>query len=354
MTLAIAAFNQERFVRAAVEGAFAQTYSPLEIILSDDKSKDRTWEIMQEMTANYRGPHHIILSQGTVNGGLAAHVNRIFEVSHGELVIMNAGDDISLPHRVAATVAAWKASGGKSAGVHSRVLNMDQAGRIKDNRQAPTQLREGAFVFEDGIAALKQFMHEEKPVILGCSAAWSREMFMRFGPLPLDVVFEDVSLGFRARLCGGMAFIDDPLVLYRLHDANIHHVANTGASTVASIRDEQRRRVIGLERRMAAARSFTADLELAARTGMFSGEELNQIKSSVAGFTQSNKAELKFRKSGWLGRLSYYSELRRNCPMNIQETAKLWHQLLPRWLYYGIRLVKAKLRGTPTAHSTTL
>ena len=42
VTLAVIAYNQERFIREAIEGAFAQTYQPLEIILSDDCSSDRT------------------------------------------------------------------------------------------------------------------------------------------------------------------------------------------------------------------------------------------------------------------------------------------------------------------------
>ena len=49
VTFALFAYNQENYIRAAVEGAFAQTYQPLEIILSDDCSKDRTFEIMQRL-----------------------------------------------------------------------------------------------------------------------------------------------------------------------------------------------------------------------------------------------------------------------------------------------------------------
>ena len=45
LTFAVGAYNQERFIREAVESAFAQTYSPLEIVLSDDCSRDRTFEI---------------------------------------------------------------------------------------------------------------------------------------------------------------------------------------------------------------------------------------------------------------------------------------------------------------------
>ena len=59
VTFALFAYNQERFIREAIEGAFAQTYEPLEIILSDDCSADRTFEIIQENAAAYLGPHSV-------------------------------------------------------------------------------------------------------------------------------------------------------------------------------------------------------------------------------------------------------------------------------------------------------
>src|SRR5208337_387457 len=99
LTFALVGYNQERFIREAVEGAFAQTYSPLEIILSDDCSSDRTFDIMREMAAAYRGPHRVVLNRNAVNTGFGGHINRVMELVHGELVLIAAGDDISLPGR---------------------------------------------------------------------------------------------------------------------------------------------------------------------------------------------------------------------------------------------------------------
>ena len=56
ISFVLLAYKQEKYIREAVEGAFAQTYSPLEIILSDDASPDGTFEIIQEMAAAYQGP----------------------------------------------------------------------------------------------------------------------------------------------------------------------------------------------------------------------------------------------------------------------------------------------------------
>ena len=79
VSFAVIAYNQERFIREAIEGAFAQTYEPLEIILSDDCSPDRTFDIMQEMAAAYDGPHKVVLNRNEPNLGLVPHVNRILE-----------------------------------------------------------------------------------------------------------------------------------------------------------------------------------------------------------------------------------------------------------------------------------
>jgi len=49
VTFALFAYNQEKYIREEVEGAFSQTYQPLEIIWSDDCSSDRTFAPAAEL-----------------------------------------------------------------------------------------------------------------------------------------------------------------------------------------------------------------------------------------------------------------------------------------------------------------
>ena len=49
VTVALFAYNSEELVGDAVESLLAQTYSPLEIILSDDCSTDGTFEVMRRL-----------------------------------------------------------------------------------------------------------------------------------------------------------------------------------------------------------------------------------------------------------------------------------------------------------------
>ena len=49
VTLVVMAWNQETMLREVIECAFAQTYQPLEILLSDDASPDGSFGLMQDM-----------------------------------------------------------------------------------------------------------------------------------------------------------------------------------------------------------------------------------------------------------------------------------------------------------------
>ena len=130
VTFALLAYNQERYIGEAVQGAFSQTYCPLEIILSDDCSSDRTFEIMAKMAEAYDGPHKIILNRNEKNLGIGGHVNRIVELSSGELIVTAAGDDISLPERVNKTYMAYKESGGSAKSIFSNGAFINESGEI--------------------------------------------------------------------------------------------------------------------------------------------------------------------------------------------------------------------------------
>ena len=101
-------YNQENFVRDALDGAFAQTYSPLEIIIADDGSKDNTPKVIEEYIADYKGPHKVVFHHNEKNVGIAQNVNNAMALAQGEYFILAAGDDKSLPERARRTYEVFK------------------------------------------------------------------------------------------------------------------------------------------------------------------------------------------------------------------------------------------------------
>jgi cellulose synthase/poly-beta-1,6-N-acetylglucosamine synthase-like glycosyltransferase len=86
VSMLLIAYRQPDTVREAIEGALAQTYSPLEIIISDDASGDDTYAQMQAAVADYHGPHKIIMNRNQVNMGIGAHLSHLVTMFHCRIV----------------------------------------------------------------------------------------------------------------------------------------------------------------------------------------------------------------------------------------------------------------------------
>src|SRR5207244_909696 len=54
ISIVVLCYNHERFVAEALDGVFAQTYSPLDIVIVDDGSQDSTAQIVAARLAERR------------------------------------------------------------------------------------------------------------------------------------------------------------------------------------------------------------------------------------------------------------------------------------------------------------
>lgn len=243
VTMTLFAYNQEAFIRDAVLGAFAQTYQPLEIILSDDCSTDRTFEIMQDLVDAYRGPHRVVLRRNAQNMGVIPHYNLVFGMVEAEIIVFAAGDDISLPQRTATLVRRLQEDP-SAVLVHSGTQTIDAAGKQGGPFAPPVQSDDPD----------PRHLAYAKAIYIGATGAFRRDFFQRFGPIVHVETYEDIILGFRAALVGGLRYIDEPLVLYR---------TDVGVSFVQSRKQPEWRaqRVRLMTRRIATLSQRLADLD---------------------------------------------------------------------------------------------
>jgi glycosyltransferase involved in cell wall biosynthesis len=212
VTFALFAYNHERFVREAVEAALAQTYDNLEIVLSDDASTDKTYEIIQEIVANYDGPHKIILNCNEKNLGLVRHFNKVVEISSGDIIVDAASDDISWPERVEAIVKTFNSSPSNTMIVHSGGWLIDENG-MKTGEIRNQFTKEYPY---DISHMIKKPHH-----LLGATIAWRRELMTQFGPMNTDVYNEDNALLYRAVLLGQVTYTERHLVSRRMLESSM-------------------------------------------------------------------------------------------------------------------------------------
>lgn len=242
VTFALFAYNQEKYIREAVEGAFAQTYEPLEIILSDDCSTDRTFEIMEEMAAEYAGPHRIIARQNNRNLGLINHVNIAVDVASSELIVFAAGDDASSAHRVERIVLCFLENPVVML-VHSQAWIIDEQGNEAGLLNPP---------ITDINTDLKT-LALANGIYIGATGAIRKRIFKNFGPITEPDTYEDLTFGFRAALAGTIFYLPEPLVKYRSNIGIASQFRRWGGARTT-------RRIASIRQRIATLRQRNKDL----------------------------------------------------------------------------------------------
>lgn len=99
VSVIIPAFNAERHLAAAIESILAQDYRPLEIIVVDDGSTDRTAEIAE----SFGDPVRCVRQ---ANGGTAVARNVGVQLARGEYLAHHDADDLWTEGRLSLQVRA--------------------------------------------------------------------------------------------------------------------------------------------------------------------------------------------------------------------------------------------------------
>ncbi len=230
LSLMLMVYNQRSTVAAAAAACLAQSGEPIEVLLSDDASTDGSGEVLAQLAADYRGPHQVRLNRNPVNLGIGAHFNRMVELTRGELLVVAAGDDVSLPQRCDRLLQAWDAARQQPDLIASPLLDMDAAGQVHGRIE---------------VDPLDQWTLERwcrhRPRVIGAGHAWTRRAFERFGPLASDIAYEDQVMTLRALLCGGAVTLDEPLVRYRRGGTSAKALPTTAAGVRQRMRVQNRR-----------------------------------------------------------------------------------------------------------------
>ena len=292
VSLILLAYNQEQYIREAVEGALAQTYEPLEIVISDDCSPDQTFEIMKQLVEAYDGPHHVILNRCEQNLGLAGHINHVMRICSGELIAIAAGDDVSLPHRVSTLTEAWINSGKKSGCLYSGYIEIDEDGEQIGLRHPRFQAQNLDFTVEQNGAFWGA------ACVYGCTNAWTRDVFEVFGELDSQVVFEDKVIAFRSKILGNVSFLNEPTIRYRVLPKSLSHFSTRGMGkeTMANMN--------GFYRRLGDVLSnFQRDLTTAHEKKLIDGERYLALREIFAREFQRTDIYRRLLESNFLTRL---------------------------------------------------
>ncbi|MBW7869215.1 MAG: glycosyltransferase [Brumimicrobium sp.] len=230
VTLRMLTYNHERYIAQAIKGALNQTYSPLEIIISDDASTDKTWEVILKHTEKYKGPHKVIINRNITNLGVANHLDKIQKISNGLISVGAAGDDISDPERVEKIVEEFNKDNWSKKSYFSNAYIMDAFDNVSKLyfHDRPMFYQSVIDLINDH-KSLKRNLFPNDIWQLGATSAFHRDLYESFKKVNNKSLQDDGVYAFRALLLGGIGYIEKPLVYYRKHSESISSLGSVNS-----------------------------------------------------------------------------------------------------------------------------
>jgi glycosyltransferase involved in cell wall biosynthesis len=198
----IPARNAEEFIGDALRSVLAQTHTPIECIVVDDGSDDATAE-----RARGIDPAVEVITQS--HRGVAAARNRGAEAASGSFLAFLDADDTWLPERTERLLSAIEMQGADAA-VSAVTITDAELGPIAVHRQGPD------------VDVPSVLLCEVELVSTSSNLLINRALFDAVGAFdPRLSTAADWSLTLRLLDAGELAYVDEPLTLYRRHGGNM-------------------------------------------------------------------------------------------------------------------------------------
>jgi glycosyltransferase involved in cell wall biosynthesis len=202
----IACYNQESFVRQAVESALSQEHPSKEVIVVDDASRDGTADVLNTFGES------IILARLPVNGGVAAARNHGASLASGEYLVFLDGDDVLMSRALEVygrliTARCPKIIFGRSVKCYGKIPEVKAAGLPCD-----IQFVEYA-----------NFFAKDRPCVFNTSTlVVDRSTFWSAGGWSLGIFYQDIQdLVTKLGVSGKTILVLAPdTVWYRMHLTN--------------------------------------------------------------------------------------------------------------------------------------
>lgn len=101
------AYNADKYIADSINSILNQTFKNFELIIIDDGSQDKTWDIIQAFVAK---DSRITAFKNSKNSGISFTRNELIRRSSGEFLAWQDADDVSIESRLELQYAFMKAN----------------------------------------------------------------------------------------------------------------------------------------------------------------------------------------------------------------------------------------------------
>lgn len=290
ISIAMATFNGETYLREQLDSLAAQTLLPDELVISDDGSTDSTVNVAAAFA--HHAPFPVRITRNNRNLGFTRNFENAILQCRGELIFLCDQDDVWFPEKIATVVDAF---------ADKAEIMVVTSNQIITNSNLSHQ---GVTMADN----LRRIGARQDANVLGCCTAlrakWAQALFPMPGATTVNgrrkLPTFDGWINEISTYLGRRRIIDRPLQYYRRHGANVsnaalHEPISIGLTTLISNR-----------KRRAPIDEWQARIEVLEQYRMWIEQQSPAIAEKGFGTTAVALRQIDHEKNSIEARISIY------------------------------------------------
>ncbi len=218
ISVAMATYNGEKYIKEQLDSILKQLEDKDEIIISDDGSKDKTIDIIKSYNDK-----RIKLINGPCKGVKQNFANAITNCA-GKYIFLSDQDDIWMNDKVSTVLKKIE---------EKKCMCVIHDAKIVDSKNKTT--------YEE---SFMKYRKSKKGIInniiknsyIGCCMAFDSKMKDKILPIPDNIEMHDQWIGIQSEKCGNVEFINRVLINYRRHESNVSSMKHYSLSKMVKNR----------------------------------------------------------------------------------------------------------------------
>jgi len=224
VSIGLPVYNGEEYLAEAIESVLHQTYTNLELIISDNGSTDKTEMICRRFAEQ---DERVRYHQNELNLGASWNYNRTVELARGFYFRWLAADDMLAPTLIEKSVEILE-SRPEVVLCFSWTKDIDQAGN-------EIEVKQSTRLYDDNRTSVRYFSLGNVIPSHNCEEVFGlmRIEVLRQTPMIANYTDSDRTLLARLALKGIFYEIPEPMFLHRLHDRSSVRVHKDSVARMA-------------------------------------------------------------------------------------------------------------------------
>lgn len=208
ISIAMATYNGEKYLREQLDSILAQTVQDFELIVCDDCSTDSTMLILNEYANR---DSRIKVFENEQNLGFKMNFERVISLCKGDYIALSDQDDIWLPEHLEVLLSNI----GENILICANSRLIDKDGNLLHQNMKPAHFFVSAYADKQFL----QLLHTN--FVQGCTAMFKSSLIKKVLPIPNEPSYHDYWIALVAVLHGTIRYIPDVIVLYRQHEGTV-------------------------------------------------------------------------------------------------------------------------------------